>query len=141
LFLGNLPRLAELLQSLHRAHDFLGRGVQLQCHARPFFPEELPPTLSVRIADVVGLGALPAKARTFWSKLAVMAGADCPASTPTSASNRSFAVTLVLRVEGFAHAVSIEGQRVARTQAQFRALEVKAGFEAQRRAKMLDRPA
>ena len=34
-------------------------------------------------------GALPAKARTFWSKPAVMAGADWPANPPASASSRS----------------------------------------------------
>ena len=106
--------------------------------------EEVAPALpirSVRMAMSSDCGAVPAKARTFWSKPAVMAGADWPAKRARVGQEPLVAVTFLLRIERLAHAVGVEDQGVARAQRQFRALEFETGLEAERGAEVPDRPA
>ena len=142
-FSGHALRLRELLQRFHGAHDFLRRGVQFQSHAPPAFPEAADRLAHFQRQDrdVVGL------------RRAVGKGADFPEQSRGDgrrglAGQRAgvgeqplVAVTFLLRIERLAHAVGVKHQRVTGAQRQFRALEFQAGFEAQRRAEILDRPA
>src|SRR5580765_8287240 len=82
--ISKLALAPKLLQSLHGPHDFLRCCLQFEHHAPASKCLLSPPILMVRMAISSDCGAVPAKARTFWSNPDDRSGADLVAKAIAS---------------------------------------------------------
>ena len=140
----NTRSAGKFLQRLHRAHDFLRRGLEIKDPARFAVSRgrrRLAGETQRQDRDVVGLGGPACERADFSENFRGDLRCRLPAQRAGIRQQPLVAVTFLLRIERLSDPVGIKDEHVILAQRQFRTLELQARLESEGGAEVLYGPA